>query len=142
VNFIFDENLPLRLANTIKGPYDGEGGHRVYHVLDLGLGGVRDEELMGRLPLPHPCAILTLDRHLRTREQELLAWQAHGHIAFFLGRAWQDHSFDDRAWRILRWWPEIVRAATSADRGSFVKVPVQWKPGKLLPQRIESLRRS
>jgi hypothetical protein len=138
VNFVFDENLPQRLARTVQGPYDREGGHRIFHVQDLGLTGLPDSELMSRLPAPHPCAILTLDRHIRTREQELLAWQEYGHIAVFLGRSWQDQKFDDRAWRILRWWPEIVKAATTAEPGSYFRVSVKWTPGRLIPQRVRT----
>lgn len=47
--------------------------------------------------------------------------ERHGLKFFLLGKGWMSYSLDNQAWRLVKTWPNIVKAAHNA-RGEIFEV--------------------
>lgn len=131
MKFLLDENLPPRMARILNELED-ESPHQVLHLAaDLGLQGVADVDWFEKLAQDQEWVIITHDSGIRKNPHELAAWTSQGHIVLFLARGWQHQSFQEQAWRLMRWWPALVKVAERAKGGDAYIVPFQGSPSKV-----------
>lgn len=131
MRFVLDENLPPRMARILRELQEGTPHEVVHLAADLNMRGATDEAWLVSLFGGSGFAIVTHDAGIRRHPQELAAWQAQGHIVFFLARGWQSLPFQELAWRLVRWWPAIVAAAERAEPGDAYIVPFQGSPSQI-----------
>lgn len=137
MKFVLDENLPPRMARILN-ELCADNEHEVVHLAtDLGLRGVADTEWFSQLDKDHEWAIITHDFGIKRNPHELMAWQAQGHVVFFLAKGWQHVGFMDQVWPLVRWWPVLLDTAISADRPSSFIVPFKSVPSRLEPIGLE-----
>ncbi len=126
MRFVFDENHPPVLARMLV-PLCESDPYMVTDVRSLGLGGMKDEDLLRALHEPDVKQVLvTTDRAMRRRKHERLAVASTGAVIVVGVSNWnQASSLWDRARMMLWWWPTIVEGARSADPGTFLELP--WR---------------
>lgn len=110
--FVLDENWPPLVARVLHAFCDGE--HQVDFIRDR-YGGATDDETwladFGRMA--EKPAVLSGDINIVRNPARRQALREAGLPYFLLKPAWQTLSPHERAWRVLKAWPEIVRSASS-----------------------------
>jgi hypothetical protein len=76
--------------------------------------------------------ILSGDLRIVRLPQELQAWKESGLTAFFLAKGWGQLTFWDKAWRLVKQWPAILRTAETFKRGTGILVSVGGKMEPIL----------
>jgi hypothetical protein len=61
--------------------------------------------------------LLTKDRSQRSKPPERAALKSEGVIAFYLAGTFDHALLKDQAWRVLKFWPDIVTRAHAAKKG-------------------------
>jgi hypothetical protein len=74
--------------------------------------------------------VITADPRISRSPINRDAWLASGLTIFFL-RGFADLLFWEQAAKLVKWWPDIVKAAAKAPRGSGFLVSVQGKIEKI-----------
>jgi hypothetical protein len=110
LTFLFDENMPHRLATAMRTLM----GERTTHVYDhFGRCGVRDPEML-RLAGEKGWFLVSRDRRILRRASERAVIEEFGMGAFFLKDSLDDFCSIVRA--MIHNWPEIKRLADARDR--------------------------
>jgi hypothetical protein len=67
--------------------------------------------------------IVTGDTRIPKNAQNQDAWRRSNLTAFFLKKGWTNFRLWDQAWRIVRWWPDIMEQAQRVSPGAGFWVP-------------------
>jgi hypothetical protein len=123
VKFFFDNQLAPRLAQAVHALTSAEG-HQAVHLREKFAPSVRDEEWIPALAAEGSWIIVCGDLNIvRTRAQRPI-WRSAGLVGFFLKPGWINLDCWEQAWRLVKWWPVIVRQASLAAPGSTYGLPV------------------
>ena len=125
MRFFFDNNLPPRLARALNALADPE--HSVVHLKDRFAGNTPDLVWLPQLGTETDWVIVSGDLRIRKNPHELSAWKAAKHTTFFLKNAWMALKFWDQAQKMVKCFPELVRQAERAPRGSQFQLGVNGK---------------
>ena len=68
--------------------------------------------------------IISGDIRISQNEFERRAWLESGLTAFFLGRGWTKLKLWEQAWKLIKWWPDIVAQAERVHAGAGFVIPV------------------
>ena len=71
--------------------------------------------------------IVTADIRISRNPHEVLAWKQAGNTIFFLKPGWVNLSFWDQAIKFTKCFPDLIKAAERAERGSAFFVTVNGK---------------
>jgi len=121
LRFFFDNCLAPRISRAIAA-LDHE--HRVVHLSERFPRDTPDASWISSLGREREWVIISGDLRISRSKAELEAWKESGLTAFFLASGWGQMSLWDTAWRIVKWWPLIVRQAQSVRAGAGFVVPV------------------
>jgi hypothetical protein len=117
VKFFFDNQLSPRLAMAI-GALTSADGHEVVHLRDKFDPSEKDEIWIPALASEGGWILICGDLNIvRTKAQRPI-WRAARMVGFFLKPGWLNQGPWDQAWRLVRWWPVIVKQAAIAAAGS------------------------
>jgi hypothetical protein len=117
VKFFFDNQLSPRLAQAI-GALSAAEGHEVVHLRDRFASSERDEVWIPALAAEGQWILVCGDLNIvRTKAQRPI-WRASRLVGFFLKPGWMNQGPWEQAWRLVRWWPVVVRQAALAAPGS------------------------
>lgn len=127
--FIFDENLPPKLANVIKA-LDEENAkiHEVYSVQDLDFKGVSDVELFGKireLSNENKCIFISGDGMILKRKPEIDELKKQNLIAFICPPCITQQKMFLRAVYIVNCWKSLVAVAEGSREKSVYKLPAK-----------------
>jgi len=128
VRLILEHSLSPRLAAALAA-LEGETGHDVVHLRRWFPDASTDDPtwLMGlRDRGEQEAAVLTADPNIYRNQALRTAWLASGLTVFFL-KSFADLPHWEQAARLVKWWPEITRAANRARRGSGFTVRINGK---------------
>ena len=75
--------------------------------------------------------IVTADTRIGRNPHEVKAWQAAGHTIFFLKPGWTDLKFSEQANKFTKCFPDLLKEAERAERGSAFVVSVNGKVERL-----------
>jgi hypothetical protein len=125
VKFFFDNNLPARLAKALNAL--AEPDHSVVHLKDRFSANTADEVWLSQLGGEEDWVIISGDQRILKNPHEIKAWKAAKHTTFFLKKAWMALGFWDQAQKMVKCFPELIRQAESAHRGSQFQIGVNGK---------------
>jgi len=117
LNFLFDNNLPLRLARAISA-LDGSESTAIVHLRDRFPADTKDTQWIAELGTEGGWVIVSADQRIFRNKHEREAWRSSGMTAFFLAKGWGNQQFWEQAWRLVRWWPRITEIAESPVKNS------------------------
>lgn len=123
MKFFLDNNLPLKLAHALS-ELSAPAGHQVIHLRDKFDPGVQDHVWLTQLGREKGWAVVSLDRRIMTNPQNREALRPSGLTVFFLKPAWSRFKFWDKAWRLVRCWPHIIKIVEAIKPGTLYWVPI------------------
>lgn len=124
MKFLFDNNLPPRLARGVSALSEGDPDiSEVVALRDKFPGNTPDEVWMKQLQAEGGWVVISGDQFKKSKaEKELL--RQKGLTVFVLDPQWSAHSYWDKAARLILWWPKIVSVAKLTSK-TAMRVP--WK---------------
>jgi len=125
VKFFFDNNLASKIAKGLNGFVSPE--HQVVHLKELFPANTSDVEWMKKLSDEENPIIVTADVQIAKNPHEIAAWKEAGHTIFFLKPGWLRLNFWDQAQKFVKCFPQILKTAERAKRGSSFMVTVNGK---------------
>jgi hypothetical protein len=126
VKFFFDNNLAARIAHGLNQMVEPE--HRVFHLRDkFEQPNTEDAKWMKELAVEADWIIITADVRISRNPHEVKAWKEAGHTIFFLKPGWTDLTFWDQANKFTKCFPDLIKIAERAPRGSAFFVTVNGK---------------
>ncbi|HUI08532.1 MAG TPA: hypothetical protein VL486_16140 [Verrucomicrobiae bacterium] len=125
MKFFFDNNLAPKLAHGLSQMAGPE--HRVVHLKDRFPGNVEDVVWMRALAKEADLVIVTADIRISRNPYEVKAWKEAGHTIFFLKPGWVNLPFWDQANKFTKCFPNLIKEAEKAARGSAFVVTVNGK---------------
>jgi hypothetical protein len=134
LKLLLDENLPPAFARSL----DALSAHEavsVAHVRDFFGAGTSDTKWIREVGEDGGWAIVSGDRRMLTREHELLALRQWRLTTFILAAGWKNMKFWDRAWLLVRWWPQVIATAAGHPAGTIFVIPHHQRPAAMKPQR-------
>ena len=124
MKFIFDNNLPSRLARALNILSEPEG-HKVLHLKDKFPPEIPDIKWIQILGKEGNWVIISADIRITKIKQEKQAWKESELIAFFLNKSWTNIRFWEKAWKLVEWWPTIIIEAEKAKQGDSFIIPIR-----------------
>ena len=125
MNFFFDNNLAPKLAHGLNQMAQPE--HQVIHLKDKFEADTEDVVWMKALAKEPNVVIVTADVRIRRNPHEVKAWLEAGHTIFFLKPGWVNLPFWDQANKFTKCFPDLIKTAQRAERGSAFVVQVNGK---------------
>lgn len=125
MKFFFDNNLAAKIARGLNAFVSPE--HQVVHLKEKFEANTDDSEWMTRLAKDEGWIIITADIRIGKNPHEIEAWKQAGHTIFFLKPGWLKMPFWDQAQKFVKCFPEIIKHAEKAKRGSSFVVTVNGK---------------
>jgi hypothetical protein len=125
VKFFFDNNLASKIAKGLNGFVSPE--HQVVHLKELFPANTSDVEWMKKLSDEENPIIVTADVQIAKNPHEIAAWKEAGQTIFFLKPGWLRLNFWDQAQKFVKCFPQILKTAERAKRGSSFMVTVNGK---------------
>jgi hypothetical protein len=117
VKFFFDNNLSPHLAASIHALASAEGDE-VHHLRDIFAPATPDEEWIRQLAKEGGWIVVCGDLNIVRTRAQLPVWRGAGLVGFFLKKGWMNIGPWDQAWRLVKWWPTMVKQARIAAPGS------------------------
>ncbi|GDX99016.1 hypothetical protein LBMAG48_14200 [Phycisphaerae bacterium] len=121
MDFFIDRNVPEKLARML-GHYDR--AHNVVYHDDLFEKTTPDTEwleaIAKRAPVP---VVVSGDGRILRNQAELQVLRGLPITFFLFAGGWFDLKWEEFAWKAIKVWPEVVKAA-SPPRPSVYKIPV------------------
>ncbi len=132
MKFFLDNTLPPRLAEALRA-LEGPQGYAIKHLREMFQPDTPDVEWIRKLAAEGEWVMISGDVRISRNQFERRAWIESGLTAFFLAKGWSGLKLWDQAWRLVRWWPEIVAQAEKIRPGAGFIVPLR-------SARLEQLR--
>jgi hypothetical protein len=132
VKFVVEHSVSTNLTQAIAAlaVLDGD---EVVHLRTHYHQATLDPVWLRGLGAHEPEAVvISADPRITRSPHEQAAWLSSGLTTFFL-RSFADLSIWDQAAKLVKWWPEIVRQARAAPRGTGFLVSVQGRIERLRP---------
>jgi len=107
-----------------------EPQHLVLHLTAKFASDAKDETWMLELAKEEDWVIVSGDLRIRKNPHEIVAWRSAGHTIFFLKPGWINLPFWTQMWKFVKCFPDIVRTAERAKKGSAFYVSVTGKVEK------------
>ena len=130
MKFFFDNNLAPKIARGLNEFVSPD--HQVVHLKERFQADANDATWMKELAGEQGWSIVTVDIGIRKNPHKIEAWRQAGHTIFFLKSGWLKMSFWDQAQEFVKCFPELIKRAERAERGSTFVVSVNG-PSILLP---------
>ncbi len=120
MKFFFDNNLAVKMARGVNGFVSPD--HQVMHWKDKFAADSDDSVWTAQLAQGEAWIIITADARAGQNPHEIEAWKQTGHTVFFLKSGWLKLAFWEQAQKLVECFPEIIRQAERAERGSAFMV--------------------
>jgi hypothetical protein len=117
LKFFFDNQLSPHLARSIHALASADG-HEVTHLREKFSPATKDPIWIPALSKEGGWIIISGDLDIIRTRAERPVWKAAGLTGFFLKRGWLSIDPWEQAWRLVKWWPDIVKQARLATPGS------------------------
>jgi predicted nuclease of predicted toxin-antitoxin system len=129
VKFFFDNNLAAKIAHGLNEMVEPE--HQVFHLRDKFPPNIEDADWMKALAAEARWVIVTADVRISRNPHELQAWKEAEHTIFFLKPGWTDLTFWEQANKFTKCFPQILKEAERAERGTAFLVHTNGKIDRL-----------
>ena len=126
MRFFFDNNLSPHLARAMHSLSEPDG-HSVVHLREKFPQNVSDTEWIEGLAAEGHWIVVSGDLNIHRARLEKAVWRNAKLVGFFLARGWMNLEPLDQAWRLVKWWPAVLRQAGLAAPGSTYLLSVNAK---------------
>lgn len=125
-----DENVSPRIVLTVQSLVL-KAGWELTHVREFHSARTADETWIPRFAQEGGRVILSADRRILTRPNQIAAISEGGVIGVFLSSQWAQSHRHEQAAQILHWWPRIEKAIAESKPRDCWKVPYGYNKGGL-----------
>jgi hypothetical protein len=132
VRFFFDNCISSNLTAAMG--LLTASHHEIEHLTKRFSADALDEEWLPKLAHEHDLVIVSADPTITTAKKEREIWRQSGLTSFFFGGDFSRLPIWTQVCEVVNWWPEIVREAKDAPRGTGYLLPL--KGSKKRPKRI------
>lgn len=129
MRFLFDNQLAPHLAEAVHALTKVDG-HEAIHLRKKFPPNTKDIDWITTLGAEGGWIVICGDLDIIRTRAERPIWKAAGLVGFFLRKGWMHQTPWEQAWRLIRWWPTIVKQAEIATPGNAYGVQVNFT-GKL-----------
>jgi hypothetical protein len=123
LKFFFDNQLAPHLASSIDALTRADG-HEATHLRAKFPQNTPDIDWIHALSKEGDWVLICGDMNITRVKAERTVWKNAGLIGFFLKKGWMSQTPWEQAWRLVKWWPSIVKQANIAAPGSTYLVQV------------------
>ena len=127
MNFLFDNNISHRIAHAIRELFQDDK-HHIIHLTDKFPANTTDEVWINQLIQEGNWALISIDRFQKS-SIEKVALNSPKLISFILKSGWSDIGFNNQAYMLTRWMPQIIKQTELNSCGVF-SVPLKYGSGK------------
>ena len=133
MRFFFDNCISSNLAAAMKllvRPH-----HHVEHLIERYPDNpdIEDEDWIPPVAAVGDLILVSGDPAITSSEKEKAIWRSSRLTAFFMGGKFARMDKWPQVVEMVNWWPEIIRTAQTAPRGSGYHLPLKgWKKGAKL----------
>lgn len=127
MKFFLDNCLSPHLGRALSH-LSGYDGHSVHHLREKFSANARDVDWLTDLGRDGNWVVISGDTRISRRPHERQIWADSKLTAFFMSRGWTEQTYWEQAWRLIRWWPEIVRMAARHPSAAGFEVKWQQSP--------------
>jgi hypothetical protein len=117
-----DENVSIRIVRAVRDIALSQGWE-LSHVREHHESRTLDETWLPRFAQESGNAILSADRKMLARPNQIRAIAATGLVGIFLPRRWAESRRHIQAAHILYWWPRIEETIASSAKSACWRVP-------------------
>ncbi len=125
MRFFVDNNISVKVARALNCLV--EPNHQVVHLREKYSPNIKDVDWMTKLAGEVDWIILSGDTNISRNPHEIAAWKAAGHTIFFLKSGWMHLQGFEQASKLFHRFPDILKLAQKAKKGSGYIVPVTGK---------------
>lgn len=125
MKFFFDNNLAAKIAKGLNGFVSPD--QQVVHLKEQFAANTDDAVWLAQLAQQEDWIIVTADIRIGKNPHAIAAWKEAGHTVFFLKPGWLKMNFWAQAQKFVKCFPEIIKQAERAKRGSSFVVSVNGK---------------
>ena len=129
MRYFLDNNLPPAIAEALNA-LSRSADCKVVHLREKFAPDTADAEWIEALGEEGDWVIVTSDRAIKKNKHERQALINSGLTVLFLGKAWVNLKFWDKAHKLVKCWPAVMSTCSSVVSGSALEVRVN---GKLQP---------
>ena len=123
MNFFFDNNLPPDLARALNF-LSKKQGHKVVPLRDKFKTNIVDVNWINTLKNEGNWVVISGDLRILRNPHERAAWLESGLTVFFLAKGWANVSYWVKAWKLVKWWPEVISQAKMIKSGTSFIIPI------------------
>jgi len=127
MNFFLDNNLPPRLARALNILSEPDGHSVVPFIDKCSDDNIKDVDWINELSKESDWVIITNDKQISKNAYERKAWLESGLTIFFLEKGWGNLHFWIVAWKLIKWWPDIINQAIKIKSNVGYRIPVTGK---------------
>ena len=135
MKFFFDASISFRVAQAlmILRPAVVPPRHleTITHLTERFTASADDYDWLNTLAHEGGWVVLSEDVRLARSNLQRKVWQDRPIVVLVLKKGWKGMKLWDRAWRLIRFWPDIVAAASKADPGSAHEIAQNGKLSRL-----------
>jgi hypothetical protein len=125
-----DEHIARKIIRAVR-ELILRPGWEFSHVEDAGDRGVADDSWITRFGQDGGHAILSADRNILHRPNEVMAISNAGVRAFFLAPKWAMAKRHIQAAQLILWWPHIEKICAAAKPRECYRIPFSFGEGKI-----------
>jgi hypothetical protein len=108
VKFFFDNNLSPHLARALHELIHPDG-HEVVHLRAKFAPNTPDTIWIAQLAQEAEWVIVSGDMRIHKHSAEKAVWKSAKLMGFFLAKGWMNITPMDQAWRLIKWWPDVIK---------------------------------
>ena len=128
MKFFFDNCVSSNLTAAMRQLNDPV--HEIVHLVDRFPPDALDVDWLPKLAPEADLVLISADPGIVSDRKEREIWRATGLTSFFLSRGYSEQPIWTQVIEVVTWWPEIVRTAKGATRGSGYLLPLRgYKKG-------------
>ena len=111
--------------------------HHIEHLTDTFDADAEDTHWIPVVAARRDLMLISGDPAITASEKEKAVWRSSRLTAFFMGGRYAQSGKWGQVVEMVHWWPEIVRTAQTAKRGSGYLLPLRGKEPKLIYAPLE-----
>ena len=135
MKFFFDTSISHRVVDALLALQTDLPGKlsnvEIVHHRQRFPDNLNDYDWLNTLVIEGGWIVVSADPRITTNPLEKKIWREKPIVLFVLEKGWKGQKLWDRAWRIVKVWPQITEIARKAKQGSAYKITVNGKITKL-----------
>lgn len=123
MRFFFDNCISVNLTSAMGLLNDPH--HEIEHLTKRFAPDALDEDWIPKVAADADIILISGDPAITTSKKEREIWRQSGLTSFFFGGDFAQLPIWTQVCEVVNWWPEIVRVAKQAERGTGYLLPLK-----------------